>query len=514
MWAKQLQMDTLYLKLLDDFCHTGKVPMVSKIGTEGKPWLQKADPLLDFLFSLMRDTHYQKQILNSRLRAKVFYSAVGKFLAECAHYEEFQRKRAWTERNNMQKVLEWSPVRKADSHALHNLLDEIAARHAGFGFDKAFFETLMTSGNQEQQNWEKLVRDWQQVLDRHIVQESRDHIERRKEDFKTGLRTVMDQVTRYMRTHEVPEQQAIQAWEMMDGQWTETEFERRMNVVRVQDRYPEIKEIAARMGRTADNNGRDRLAITSGISMKMEHSSGSDIEGITIGSDLNALLPIELAQYSDDEMSDLFMHKYLTKHLQTFRYKSEMSKPSRKLGFTHASRRGPIIACLDTSASMYGLPQRITSSLLALLEDTAEQLGRDCFLIDFSVSIRPIDLMQLRRDRRMMNLGVADEAKEKVDKGNIPFIGGGTSARKLLEELFRLLDDECGHYVNADVLLVSDFLIPMPEYHYLTRLKSYRETGTKLYGLSIKAADDKEQNDWKPMFDHIWDIRYRQVKRY
>ena len=68
--------------------------------------------------------------------------------------------------------------------------------------------------------------------------------------------------------------------------------------------------------------------------------------------------------------------------------------------------------------------------------------------------------------------------------------------------------------MNADVLSVSDFLIPMPENHYLTRLKSYRDTGTKLYGLSIKAADDKEQNDWQPMFDHIWDIRYRQVKRY
>ena len=29
---------------------------------------------------------------------------------------------------------------------------------------------------------------------------------------------------------------------MMDGQWTETEFERQMNVVRVQDRYPQIKK--------------------------------------------------------------------------------------------------------------------------------------------------------------------------------------------------------------------------------------------------------------------------------
>lgn len=67
--------------------------------------------------------------------------------------------------------------------------------------------------------------------------------------------------------------------------------------------------------------------------------------------------------------------------------------------------------------------------------------------------------------------------------------------------------------MNADVLSVSGFLIPMPENHDLTRLKSHYETETKRYRLSIKAADDKEQDGRQPMFDHIWDISYRQSKR-
>ena len=61
--------------------------------------------------------------------------------------------------------------------------------------------------------------------------------------------------------------------------------------------------------------------------------------------------------------------------LQTFRYKSEMAKPSRKLGFTHASRKGPMIVCLDTSASMYGTPERISSTLISLIEETAEEFN-------------------------------------------------------------------------------------------------------------------------------------------
>ena len=68
----------------------------------------------------------------------------------------------------------------------------------------------------------------------------------------------------------------------MTNGWTETEFERRLNQVKIQDKYPEIKEIVAKMGRVADANGKDRLTIASGVEMKMEHSAGSDIEGITV----------------------------------------------------------------------------------------------------------------------------------------------------------------------------------------------------------------------------------------
>ena len=57
--------------------------------------------------------------------------------------------------------------------------------------------------------------------------------------------------------------------------------------------------------------------------------------------------------------------------------------------------------------------------------------------------------------------------------------------------------------MNADVLSVSVFLIPMPENHDLPRLKSLYETEIKCYELSIKAADDKGQNGRQPMFDDI-----------
>ena len=387
------------------------------------------------------------------------------------------------------------------------------------------------------------------------MQKLKDYISIRQNNFETGLIRMMDQVTRNIKMKGVSEQRAVQAWELMTNGWTETEFERRLNQMKVQDRYPEIKEIVAKMGRVADANGKDRLTIASGVDMKMEHSAGSDIEGITVGDDLNSLLPLELAQYSDEDMEGLFIYKYRTRRLQTFRYKSEMAKPSRKLGFTHASRKGPMIVCLDTSASMYGTPERISSTLIALLEETAEELERDCFLIDFSVSTRAIDLMEKRKAQRLRKLGLNVSAEDfslansadstdssaSTASGNssfsdsgyhsgfastgrsvrrqpstthLPFIGGGTSAKKMMKQMFELLDNDGLHYVNADVLWITDFLIPDPPQSMLARFKEYRDTGTRFYGIRIVRDDDKEPNTWKSYFNQIYTIKYRPLRRY
>ena len=85
----------------------------------------------------------------------------------------------------------------------------------------------------------------------------------------------------------------------------------------------------------------------------------------------------------------------------------------------------------------------------------------------------------------------------------------------MLEQLFELLDEEGGHYVNADVLWVTDFMIPIPQDAYLQRLQSYRDTGTKFYGMRIMPSTEKETyTDWQKYFDHIYRLTYQIVRRY
>lgn len=462
---KDLVESQFYLKMLDDFCKSGQVKIPDPASTV-MPWDLKEDPLKDYLIHLftlkvtIAETgeevqKFQRQVVNSRIKSKIFYETVGKFIVECVHHMRFQRQRAWTESHRADDVLDWTPFRRMNEEVWRSLLDQIDEEHRNDGFDKTFFlrlfgeESIQANHNGEihdgdtdrlhssigaskAENWERLVRDWKACIEQQVISKLKDFIALRQTHFESGLVRMMDQITRNMKLKGISEQRAVQAWEMMKNAWTETEFERRLNEMKIQDQYPEIKEIVAKMGRVADANGKDRLTIASGVDMKMEHSSGSDIEGITVGDDLNSLLPLELAQYSDEDMEGLFIYKYRTRRLQTFRYKSEMAKPSRKLGFTHASRKGPMIVCLDTSASMYGTPERISSTLISLIEETAEELERDCFLIDFSVSTRAIDLMAKRKVERLKKIGIniVEGVEDTASASHLPFIGGGTSAKK------------------------------------------------------------------------------------
>lgn len=524
-----------YLKMLDDFCKTGRVIM-PELPAQVMPWNTKEDPLKDYLVHLFNlkitiatgeeVQKFMRQVVNSKIKAKVFYDCVGKFVVECVHHIRFQRQRAWTAFHRAEDVLSWTSFRRMDRQVWHPLLNQLEQDYGADGFDKPFFVRLFQGeGASKSENWERLVRDWKDCIERQTLGKLKNFIAIRQNNFESGLIKMMDQVTRNIKAKGIPESRAVQAWELMSGGWTETEFERRLNQMKIQDRYPEIKEIVEKMGRVADANGKDRLTIASGVDMKMEHSAGSDIEGITVGDDLNSLLPLELAQYSDEDMEGLFIYKYRTRRLQTFRYKSEMAKPSRKLGFTHASHKGPMIVCLDTSASMYGTPERVASTLISLLEETAEDLERDCYLIDFSVNIHAVDLMEKRRLNRMRKLGLqipqssdesdAEKPQRQSGASHLPFIGGGTNARKMMDEMFSLLDNDGLRYVNADVLWITDFMIPEPPRLLIDKFKEYRDTGTRFYGICIVHEQDKaENNSWEPYFHHIYTITYRPVRRY
>ena len=117
---KDLAEAQFYLKMLDDFCKSGQVKIPDPTGT-AMPWNLKEDPLKDYLIHLFtlkvtipetgeEVQKFVRQVVNSKIKSKVFYDCVGKFIVECVHHMRFQRQRAWTESHRADDVLplrEW-----------------------------------------------------------------------------------------------------------------------------------------------------------------------------------------------------------------------------------------------------------------------------------------------------------------------------------------------------------------------------------------------------------------------
>ena len=58
----------------------------------------------------------------------------------------------------------------------------------------------------------------------------------------------------------------------------------------------------------------------------------------------------------------------------------------------------------------------------------------------------------------------------------------------MLNLTFYLLDNGEDRYMNADVLWITDFLIPRTTEDLMKRFKDYQATGTKFYGFKIGQA--------------------------
>lgn len=475
---------SFYAKVVEKFVQTGECALPA--GSDAD------DPLLHYLLSVMNDPGIRLQVLGDEVRARIFYDITTQFVWQFLEQERFNMQRAQSELGEMKSALDWIKEKRDGWQAL---LRKIKDDYKENAFDEAFYEHVF--GRKEQQHdsavWEKMLNDWEDSFRQKQQERKEKNLDARKDFLEKKLKTSLDKIPRYLEEHEIESEEFFQAWSMMNGLWNTIDFESLRKIVKLQKEYPELLKVANRMGRIADDEGSKQVFVTEGSVFKLAHSQKSDILGVTIGNDLNALLPSELLYYADSELQDIFMLKYFTQKLQTFRYKSEIMQPSRRLEMKPAVLKGPMIVCLDTSGSMTGKPEKLANSLLIKLIEIAELQNRECFLISFSVSTRTIDI---RRERQKL-----------MEFFSHPF-SGDTDAGQMLKDTFRMLEQN--RYMNADVLLISDFRIPRCSPQLMEQMQAHRQQGTFFYGLQIGIAP----NDWVQHFDHIFRIEFHAERKH
>jgi uncharacterized protein with von Willebrand factor type A (vWA) domain len=195
-------------------------------------------------------------------------------------------------------------------------------------------------------------------------------------------------------------------------------------------------------------------------------ASKSDISGITIGDDLNSLLPSEIAVLSDRRTQDIFYKNYAEKRLQVFATASSGEKKKER-------QDGPVIICLDTSSSMNGEPARIARMLTIAVSIYAMRRRRKVMVVKYSDSYKIETFIKRRADRdRLMKF--------------LQWTGvGGNSENRMFRNLLETVLPQEPKFDAADILCISDFGWEGLNKDIQELIAKAKSDGMKFYGLVV-----------------------------
>ncbi len=199
---------------------------------------------------------------------------------------------------------------------------------------------------------------------------------------------------------------------------------------------PNIKQLAHKMGRNYISEEKKKA-------IRIPQASKSEVHGTHKSNDVMRLLPSELLNMEDDTLEMLFYARLIEQGLLTYELKGTTYKQGETTE-NKQKRTGPVVACLDTSASMDGSPlQKAQASLLAIA-NILKQEKRSLYVILFS------------DDKQIKEFTM--QGTEDIT-GLMLFLqqgfGGGTDFKTPLQRSWEIIADE-KNYLKADVLMLSD----------------------------------------------------------
>ncbi|MFJ9996438.1 VWA domain-containing protein [Streptomyces werraensis] len=227
----------------------------------------------------------------------------------------------------------------------------------------------------------------------------------------------------------------MRAWGVDAGETERMPFEER---ARLAERLR-----SGRLARWAELIGRFRQMADGERARKVEHATG-ELVGVTLGDDLSRVIPSELAVLGVPELRAVFAARYAAGELMLYDSRGEQG-----------TGRGAVIACVDTSHSMYaegpgGVTREAWSKACALaLLDQARHAGRDFVGILFSAADK-LQVFRFPGDRPARVTDVLDFAET--------FLGGGTDFQRPLGTAAKILEEEFDDASRArgDIVLITD----------------------------------------------------------
>jgi uncharacterized protein with von Willebrand factor type A (vWA) domain len=285
-------------------------------------------------------------------------------------------------------------------------------------------------------------------------------------------------------------------WDMSRGRWQKINFDILKNYAELLQKDTSLQELAEMLGRMrqAEREYEEELFAEMVIkpAWKAEHAAKSELVGIHESDDISSMLPAEAVLLADETTEPVFYKKFAEKKLQTFEYQSkvlawEEEEIKNKRQKEKEGTKGPFIICVDTSGSMHGNLETVAKTLCFTLLKMAVRDNRKCYLISFSTAIETLNLTDLKNN--LIKL---------IEFLSMSF-HGGTDADLAMHEALRMLETK--DYKKADVIMVSDFVMPGFDEQTRNQINTARENKTKFHSLVIGESGNKNTIE---EFDSNW----------
>ena len=264
---------------------------------------------------------------------------------------------------------------------------------------------------------------------------------------------------------------------------------------RLMEDLPELTRLVAILGRMQESRDEDgERSVAEAIAdplrrepdetpRKLAEHAVATTEGVKLSDDIARMLPVESALLGHDVLNTLWHARRAESMLRCYQLQDVLSQhtpepdpePERQ-GSDDKGKdpgHGPIIVCLDSSASMAGEPETIAKAVTLEALRIAAAEDRDCLVIAFS------------GEEQMMRWEMP--AGRRFYRDLLEFLRqsyhGGTD---VVSALRAALDEiETADWNRADILLISDGRFPLPE-EVLPRIEKARdEHGLRVHGLLV-----------------------------
>jgi hypothetical protein len=221
-------------------------------------------------------------------------------------------------------------------------------------------------------------------------------------------------------------------WDFGMGELTRTLLHQLHRLAALLDRLSVLRRIVDELGRMEGSARKARVA---------EYGGRDSVIGVRVGGEFADVLPCELALLGQAQTEDLFYQRYIEHRLLCLELQGASTSSE-----SAPDRRGPIVACVDTSGSMQGAPEAVAKALILTVIRQARPERRPVRIILFGGpgELSEIDICHQRAGLHDLLAFLA-----------LGFHAGTDFDGPLLHAL-GLLDNEV--YDRADILVITDGL--------------------------------------------------------